>query len=100
MTIQRQYDRYDLVLPLVLVHGDRQIPATSRNISLGGMLVDGTTDLPFGTELKVRIHLPAMKESSDLPATIRWIRDGAIGLQFGMLRAKETWALNQLAKPA
>lgn len=100
MSNQRQFERFDLVLPVLLVHGEREIPAKSRNISLGGMLIDGTTDLPFGTVIKVRIHLPSMKEPSDLAATIRWVRDGAIGVQFGSLRAKETWALNQLAKPA
>jgi hypothetical protein len=96
---QRQFERVDVALPVLLVHGAREIPATTRNISLGGMLIDGTTDLPFGTLVKVRIHLPAMKEPSDLPATIRWVRDGAIGVQFGSLRAKDAWALNQLAKP-
>lgn len=98
MTQQRQFERFDLVLPLVLVHGSDEIAATSRNISLGGMLIEGTTALPFGTAVKIRIHLPAMKDPSEIPATIRWVRDGAIGVQFGSLRAKETWALNQLAK--
>jgi c-di-GMP-binding flagellar brake protein YcgR len=99
LTNQRQFERYDLVLPLLVLHGETELRATSRNISLGGMLIDGTTELPFGTAVKIRIHLPSMKEHSDLPATIRWVRDGAIGVQFGSLRAKETWALNQLAKP-
>ncbi len=97
---QRQFERYDIALPLLLIHGDQEIRGTSRNISLGGMLIDGTTDLPFGTAVKVRIRLPAMKEACDLAATIRWVQGGAIGVQFGSLRAKETWALNQLAKPA
>ena len=100
MKNQRQFERYDIALPVLLVHGTREIPAVTRNVSLGGMLLDGTTDLPFGTVIKLRVHLPAMKESSDLAATIRWVRDGAIGVQFGLLRAKETWALNQLFKPA
>ena len=100
MTNQRQFERVDVILPVVLIWGAASIPATTRNASPGGMLLDCAADLPFGTEVKVRVHLPSMKEPSELPATVRWVREGAIGLQFGPLRAKETWALNQLAKPA
>ena len=97
---QRAHERFDLVVPVLVVHGTSETAAVSRNISLGGMLIDGATELPFGTLVKIRIQLPAMKETTDLVGTIRWVRDGAIGVQFGSLRAKETWALNQLAKPA
>ena len=100
MTQQRQFERYELVVPVVLVHGGDDLTAKSRNISLGGMLIESDATLPFGTKVIVRIHLPAMKEPSEISATVRWVRDGSIGLQFGSLRAKETWALNQLTKPS
>jgi len=30
---------------------------------------------------------------------LAWDRDGQLGVQFSALRAKETWAINQLMKP-
>jgi type IV pilus assembly protein PilZ len=99
LTQQRAFERYELVVPVILVNGTEELAAKSRNISIGGMLIESDAALAFGTKITVRIHLPAMKEPSELPATVRWVRDGSIGVQFGSLRAKETWALNQLTKP-
>jgi len=93
----RQHERLPIVLPVVLVHEGREIPAESRNLSAGGMNVFGGTEIPFGAAVRVRATLPGGQEL-DVPATVRWIRDGAIGVQFGSLRAKETWAIHQLVK--
>lgn len=100
LTQQRQFERYELVVPVVVVNGTEELSAKSRNISIGGMLIESDVVIPFGTKVVVRIHLPAMKEPSEIQATVRWARDGSIGVQFGSLRAKETWALNQLTKPS
>ena len=41
-----------------------------------------------------------LKDDAEIAGTVRWIKDGAIGIQFGSLRAKEVWALNQMFRDA
>ena len=50
--------------------------------------------------MKLRLPLAPLKEHAEIAGTIRWIKDGAIGIQFGSLRAKEVWALNQMFRDA
>jgi hypothetical protein len=95
---RRVHERYDRKLPVVIVHGEREIHCTTRNISLGGLFVDTGEKLPFGAKARVRMRLPALKEQTEVPVTVRWITDEGIGVQFGSLRALEVWALNQLFK--
>jgi len=96
---KRQHERLELTIPVVLVHEGREIPGTTRNLSAGGMLIDASgVELPYGASVNVRATLPLNQHVLDVVSTVRWIRDGAIGLQFASLRAKDTWALNQLVK--
>jgi type IV pilus assembly protein PilZ len=102
---RRLHERWELQLPVVLEHRDglsplQQTPGTTRNFSLGGMLIDVSAPIPFGASLTVRVVLPPLKEESSVEATVRWVRDGAVGVQFASLRAKDVWALNQLFKSA
>lgn len=110
---RRVFDRFETVLPVTVqlansgaptgavadaVSIDNSVVVTGNtiNISLGGMLLAVNEPVPFGANVKVRVTLPALKEQSELPATVRWSKAGSIGVQFGSLRAKEVWALNQL----
>ena len=71
--------------------------AVTRNISVGGMFIVLPGDFPpIGTELKVRVRLPALKDDTELAVTVRWTHADGIGVQFGQLRAREAWALNKL----
>lgn len=57
-----------------------------------------TSSLPYGTPVTLEFFLPALKEDARLTATVRWVKDDGMGVQFGSLRAREVWALNQLFK--
>ena len=83
---------------MVLIHGEREVQGITRNVSLGGMFIETSEDLTFGTQVRLRMRLPALKEQTEVPATVRWITPEGIGIQFGSLRALEVWALNQLFK--
>jgi hypothetical protein len=96
VTNKRLHERLEIALPVILSFQGRDIRTTTRNLSAGGMLIDGGTDLPFGANVRLRCTLPG--QELDVVCTVRWIKDGAIGVQFGSLRAKETWALHQLIK--
>ena len=97
-TGRRVHERFDIALDVTLLVEEREITGTTINISLGGMFIGASEELPYGTEAKVRLRLPALKEESEFPVTVRWVTPEGIGVQFGSLRALEVWALNQLSK--
>lgn len=104
-TGRRVHERYALELPVTIVHrtadgNTAESRGTTKNVSLGGALIAVSDAIVFGSEVKVRLTLRPLKEEATMTATVRWIAPGAVGVQFGSLRAKEVWALNQLFKDA
>ena len=70
----------------------------ARDISLGGMFIETTKPPPFGAELVVHVTLPGQKAVFAMPGVVRWARDGGMGIQFGLLGARETHAITELTK--
>jgi len=97
---QRVHDRHDIELPVTIVHEGRSHTALSQNLSLGGLLINGPLDVPFGAAVTLELTLPGMKAASSIAGTVRWANAEGVGVQFGQLRAKEVWAINQLFKAA
>jgi hypothetical protein len=97
-TGRRVHERYERHLDVVIIHDGGEVECLTRNVSLGGMLLATTVQIPYGSKVRLRMHLPALKEATNIEATIRWVKDDSIGVQFGSLRAREVWALNQLFK--
>jgi hypothetical protein len=96
VTNKRQHERVEIAIPILLLYGEREIETQTRNVSAGGLLVNTVGELPFGASVQIRMMLPGGEVT--VPATVRWVRGDAMGLQFGSLRAKETWAVHQLMK--
>jgi type IV pilus assembly protein PilZ len=69
---------------------------TARDISLGGMYIATDSAAPFGTEVFVRIRVPGRRDQMVLPGVVRWRGDDGMGIQFGMLGARETHAITQM----
>lgn len=64
------------------------------NLSLGGTHIETETPAPFGA--KVTVYLPlAGLGVSGLPGIVRWVKPDKMGVQFGLLGARETYALTQ-----
>jgi type IV pilus assembly protein PilZ len=71
------------------------------DLSLGGMYVQTNDPLAFGVELVVHVLLPGQKAPFALPAIVRWTRPGqGMGVQFGLLGARETYAITELTSKA
>jgi type IV pilus assembly protein PilZ len=71
----------------------------ARDISVGGMFVETPKPPPFGTELVVHLRLPGQKAAFAMPAVVRWTRAGeGMGLQFGLIGARETHAITGLTR--
>lgn len=81
-----------------MIHEGSRIECVTRNVSLGGMYLVSEQRLPYGAKVQLEVYLPALKEEARIDATVRWEKEDGVGVQFGSLRAREVWALNQLFK--
>lgn len=100
MREKRQYQRAQVSLEVVLeVEGGRTLSALSTDLSPGGMFIETSDSLPFGTNVVVVCSLPKL-ETARLPAIVRWSKPGGFGVQFGLLGARETHAIGQVLRTA
>lgn len=97
---KRAHIRVPTRLRVVYTHGSVRVEARSRDLSLGGMFVEGVRAPPFGTELDVELSLPALARPAVIRCVVRWVKSDGMGLAFGPLRAAETWAINQVVADA
>ena len=54
--------------------------------------------LAVGKDLFVRLELPDRVQSILVPATVRWTNPTGMGVQFGLLRARETHAILEIER--
>jgi type IV pilus assembly protein PilZ len=88
----------DVAVEFVIKGTTERVPGRAKDISLGGMYVE-TARLPaFGADVIVHATLPAQKAPLAIPAVVRWTRNGGMGLQFGLLGARETHAITELTR--
>jgi len=78
-----------------VAEGPRQV-GICRDFSLGGVHVDTTTPAPFGANVNVYIRLKGTSAESALPGIVRWVKPGSMGVQFGLLGARETYAITEM----
>jgi type IV pilus assembly protein PilZ len=62
----------------------------AKDISIGGTFIETDAPFPPGTEVVVHLVLPERRRAMDLPAIVRWTARDGIGVQFGLLGARET----------
>lgn len=99
-TGRRVHERYERQLDVVVIHEGQRLECVTQNVSLGGMYLLTPAALPYGTKVQVEVFLPALREKVTIECTVRWSKPDGMGVQFGSLRAREVWALNQLFKDA
>lgn len=73
---------------------------TARDISLGGMFVETASAAAFGAEVVVRVTLPGTSEELSLPGRVRWVDGSGMGIQFGLLGARETFLITEVGRKA
>lgn len=97
---KRAHERRGVDIPVVLLDqtGAERL-ALARDVSVGGMFVETEARLAIGSTLLVVVRLPGADHESRLPVRVRWARDGGLDLQFGLLGARDTHALTELARP-
>ncbi len=78
--------------------GDETVSGRARDISVGGIFVESATPFAFGVEVIVHVQLPDAKQPMAMPAVVRWTRNDGMGLQFGLLGARETHAITEIVR--
>jgi type IV pilus assembly protein PilZ len=96
----RRYQRapLDAELTFTVKGGDSHVAGRSKDISVGGMFVLTASAPAFGAELVIHITLPGQKAPFALPGIVRWSARDGVGVQFGLLGARETHAITELTK--
>lgn len=93
MPEKRQHARKPVNLPasITLLASQAQYPGTCRDLSIGGMFVETQARAAFGDKLSVSLDLPGGPVV--MQAVVRWTAPDGLGLQFGLMGARETHAI-------
>ena len=70
----------------------------ARDIAVGGMFVETPTPARFGADVIIHVELPGHDGPVSLPGVVRWVRDGGMGVQFGLLGAVETHIITEIGR--
>jgi hypothetical protein len=93
----RKHPRTQVTAPIAFQIGDGPwIEAESQDIGLGGMFIETTETAAYGAPVRIYIQLPGMKQETLIDAIVRWKKDTGMGVQFGVMGARETYALTLL----
>lgn len=76
--------------------GGPRIAALCGDISLGGTFIETSEIVPFGAPVRVFLRLPGLASESTIDAVVRWTKPTGMGVQFGVMGARETHALMKL----
>ncbi len=98
----RRFTRAPLEQPLEFVQKnvEGRCKGLAKDISVGGMFVQTEQVVPFGAEVVVYISLPGAAKELRLPGVVRWKRPDGMGVQFGLVGARETHAITEIVKNA
>lgn len=69
-----------------------------KDISVGGMFLETPSPAAFGADVIIQVALPGSNGPLALPGVVRWVRDGGMGVQFGLLGAVETHLITEIGR--
>jgi type IV pilus assembly protein PilZ len=62
------------------------------------MFVETGSPAAFGASVRIRVQLPGSQERFELPGVVRWVRPDGMGVQFGLLGARETHVITEIGR--
>ncbi len=77
-----------------------KVPGVSRDLSLGGMFVETAFPAALGAPVLLRFTLPGHPGLLLVSGTVRWTSAGGMGVQFGLLGARDTHAIAETVRSA
>lgn len=97
VTDKRQHPRKAIEADVAFQIGDGpRTEARCRDVSLGGMFIDTDAQVAYGTKVKVFLRLPGYRGEAIIDAIVRWAKPGGMGVQFGVMGARETHGLTEM----
>lgn len=98
MIEKRKYPRQKVELAATLSEEGtgEAVEGRVQDLSIGGMFFLCHSKLPFGTKVKISVDFGPSLGTQQLPAVVRWTTPQGVGLQFGLLGARETHAIAQI----
>ena len=99
---RRRYFRHPVKMPVTIALGDKQLKATSTNISEGGIAILMHQALPKNATPRVQCTLPGTSIALDVETVVAWADlKGYVGLRFlnlaaGSQELLEGWLNSQL----
>jgi type IV pilus assembly protein PilZ len=95
---KRQHPRKALQVPIAFDFNGARVEAVCTDLSIGGAFIETNHVAPFGTAVRVYLRLPALETEVTVDCTVRWTKPEGMGVQFGLMGARETHALVQTIK--
>jgi hypothetical protein len=97
---QRRYARAPINSPAAFSIKGRpdKREGLAKDISVGGTFIETSTPASFGADVIIHITLPGSNDAVALPGVVRWVRDGGMGVQFGLLGALETHIITEIGR--
>ena len=94
----RRFSRVPLDISIEFSIDGRSERYTGRaqDISVGGMFIEVDHVPAFNAAVVIYATLPPEKAAFKLPGVVRWVGDGGMGVQFGLLGARETHRITEL----
>jgi hypothetical protein len=91
---KRAHTRAPVEIPVSCERPDAApVSGIARDIGVGGVFIESTEPVQFGTAVVVVGRLPGTSHDARLPGIVRWSKSNGFGVQFGLLGAQETYAI-------
>lgn len=88
----------DIAVEIVAKGSTERRLGRATDLSVGGVYVVAADPFPFSTEVVVQMLAPRLRAPVAIPGVVRWNRAGGMGIQFGLLGARETHAITEAMK--
>ena len=91
---RRKYKRKEVDLDAAFeLEGGERVDGHVKDMSLGGAFVETSQPAPFGSKIKLFVEVDGRALSVD--AVVRWKSRDGMGVQFGLLGAKDTYQVTE-----
>lgn len=98
MVNRRTTPRRVVQIDVVLQVQGSEVRAHTRDLSVGGMFVITAVKPAIGSTVRVRLVIPTLGSDDVVDVVVRWTSPDGIGVQFGALRAIQTWAIQRAVR--
>jgi hypothetical protein len=97
---KRRFLRIPIDLPVIFMARDSWVrtAGVAKDISVGGMFIETAQPPAYGASIHVEFTPLGERRPLLLSATVRWSGARGIGVQFGLLGARETHAITELQR--